>query len=61
MLGLCNDLSKSYIIWLWAGHVARMGEKKNTYRILVRKPEGKRPLENQDVGGWAILKWIFER
>jgi hypothetical protein len=28
----------------WAGHVARMGEKRNAYRFLVRKPEGKRPL-----------------
>jgi hypothetical protein len=28
----------------WAGHAARMGEKRNAYRILVRKPEGKRPL-----------------
>jgi hypothetical protein len=28
----------------WAGHVARMGEKRNAYRILVGKPEGKRPL-----------------
>jgi hypothetical protein len=28
----------------WAGHVARMGEKKNAYRILVGKSEGKRPL-----------------
>jgi hypothetical protein len=28
----------------WAGHVARMGEKRNTYRILVGKPEGRRPL-----------------
>jgi hypothetical protein len=27
----------------WAGHVARMGEKSNTYRLLVGKPEGKRP------------------
>jgi hypothetical protein len=27
-----------------AGHVARMGEKRNSYRILVGKPEGKRPL-----------------
>jgi hypothetical protein len=27
----------------WGGHVARMGEKRNAYRILVRKPEGKRP------------------
>jgi hypothetical protein len=29
----------------WAGHVARMGEKRNVYRLLVRTPEGKRPLE----------------
>jgi hypothetical protein len=28
----------------WDGHVARMGEKRNVYRILVGKPEGKRPL-----------------
>jgi hypothetical protein len=35
----------------WAGHVARMGEKRNTYRILVGKPEGKRPLGRLDVGG----------
>jgi hypothetical protein len=28
----------------WAGHVARMGENRNAYRILVGKPEGKRPL-----------------
>jgi hypothetical protein len=28
----------------WAGHVARMGEKKNAYRLLVGKPEGRRPL-----------------
>jgi hypothetical protein len=29
----------------WAGHVARMREGRNVYRVLVRKPEGKRPLE----------------
>jgi hypothetical protein len=29
----------------WAGHVASMGETRNAYRILVGKPEGKRPLE----------------
>jgi hypothetical protein len=28
----------------WAGHVARMGKKTNACRILVRKPERKRPL-----------------
>jgi hypothetical protein len=28
----------------WAGHVARLGEKRNAYRLLVGKPEKKRPL-----------------
>jgi len=28
-----------------AGHVARMGERRGVYRVLVLKPEGKRPLD----------------
>ena len=28
----------------WAGHVARMGEGRGVYRVLVEKPEGRRPL-----------------
>jgi hypothetical protein len=28
----------------WAGHVARMGERRGVYRVLLRKPEGKRRL-----------------
>jgi hypothetical protein len=28
----------------WAGHVARKGERRGVYRVLVGKPEGKRPL-----------------
>jgi hypothetical protein len=35
-----------------------MVKKRSAYRILVRKPEGKK---YQDVGGWAILKCISER
>jgi hypothetical protein len=35
----------------WAGHVAE-GEKKNGYRILVEKPEGKRPL------GRPRCRWV---
>jgi hypothetical protein len=31
----------------WAGHVVRMGEKRNAYRLLVGKPEGKKPLGRQ--------------
>jgi hypothetical protein len=41
----------------WAGHVARMREPRNAYRILVEKPEG-RPRRRC---GWTILKWILER
>jgi hypothetical protein len=36
----------------WAGHVARMEEKRNAYRILVGKPEGKRPF------GRPRHKWV---
>jgi hypothetical protein len=36
----------------WAGHVALMGEKRNVYRLLVGKPEGKRPL------GRPRCRWI---
>jgi hypothetical protein len=36
----------------WAGHVTRMGEKRNMYRLLVGKPEGKRPL------GKSRHRWI---
>jgi hypothetical protein len=43
----------------WAGHVARVGEKRNAYRISVGKPEGKRPLERPR-RRW-ILKWILEK
>jgi len=47
-----NDMYCSpNIVWViksrrmrWAGHVARMGEKRGVYRVLVGKPKGKRPL-----------------
>jgi hypothetical protein len=37
-------LIKSRRMIIWAGHVARMGEKRNAYRLLMGKPEGRRPL-----------------
>jgi hypothetical protein len=40
----------------WAGHAARMGETRNAYRILVGRPEGKRPLGRPRCSGWTILK-----
>jgi hypothetical protein len=39
-------------IMSWAGHVARMGEKRNVHRLLVGKPDGKRPL------GRPRRRWI---
>jgi hypothetical protein len=45
----------------WAGHIALMREKRNAYRILVGKPERKRPTEDLNVSMRIILKWIVER
>jgi hypothetical protein len=54
----------------WAGHVARIGEKRNTYRLLVGKPEGRRPLGRRRRSwlnnirmdlvevGWGDVNWI---
>jgi hypothetical protein len=50
----------------WAGHVARMGEKKNAYRMLVATSEGRRPLgrprwlDRIDLVevGWDDVDWI---
>jgi hypothetical protein len=54
----------------WAGHVARMKEKRNAYRILVGNPEGKRPLGrprrrwvdnikmNLTEIRWDVMDWI---
>ena len=36
----------------WAGHLARMGEERGVYRVLVGKPEGKRPL------GGPRRRWV---
>ena len=45
----------------WAGHVARLGERRGAYRILVGKPEGKNHLEDPVVDGRIILKLIFRK
>jgi hypothetical protein len=65
---------KSIRMW-WAGHVARMGEGRGVHRVLVGKPEGKRPvgrprrrwednikMDLQEVGGdgdW--MEWAQDR
>jgi hypothetical protein len=54
----------------WVGHAARMGEKRNAYRLVVGKPEGSRPLgrprrrwlDNIRMDlvemGWGDVAWI---
>ena len=74
---LNNLYSSSNIVWMIklrrmrrAGHVARMGEEREEYRVLVGKPEGKRPLgrprrkwmdnirtDLQEVGCW-YMDWF---
>jgi hypothetical protein len=57
----------------WAGHVARLGEGRVVYRVLVGKPEGKRPLgrprhrwednvrmDLQEVGCWCEDDWAAQ-
>jgi hypothetical protein len=38
----------------WAGHVARMGEWRNVYSVLVGNPEGKSHVEDQGVDGRMV-------
>jgi hypothetical protein len=45
----------------WAGHVARITEKMNAYRILVGRPEGKRQVGKPRHRCRIILKWIVEK
>jgi len=57
----------------WAGHVARMGERRGLYRVLVGKPEGNKPLgrprhrwednikmdlQEKGCGAWSESIWL---
>jgi hypothetical protein len=75
-----NDQYSSPNIWVinlrrmrWAEHVAHMGERRGAYRILVGRPEGRRPLDRprhrwednikmdlKEVGwgAWTGLSWL---
>ena len=46
-------------IMRWVGHVARMGERRGVYRVLVGKPERERPLGRPRRRWGIILRWIF--
>ena len=45
----------------WTGHVASMGQGRGVHRVLVGKPEGKRPLGRPKLYGRIILRWIFRK
>lgn len=49
-----NDETKADV---WAEHIARMGEMKNTYKILAGKVKGRERLQDPGADG-KILKWI---
>ena len=51
-IGLANIVRVIKSRRRWAGHVARIGEERRVYRVLVGKPEGKRPL------GRPRRKWV---
>jgi len=43
------------------GHVARIGERRGVYRIVVGKPEGKRTLGRHRRRWGIILRWLFRK
>jgi hypothetical protein len=43
----------------WAGHVARMGRSGMHIGYLWESQKERDQWEDQDVGGWTILKWIL--
>jgi hypothetical protein len=45
----------------WTDHVSSMGERRGAHGILVEKPEGKNHLEDLDVDGKIILKYILRK
>ena len=44
----------------WAGYVARLGERREVYKVLVGKRGGRRPLD-PSVDGRIILRWILRK
>jgi hypothetical protein len=60
--------SSPNIVWViksrrmrWAGHMARMGEGRGVYRVLVGRPEGKNHWEDLGIGGKILLRCTLGR
>jgi hypothetical protein len=45
----------------WAEHVALMREKRNAFGYRWESQKERENWEDQDIGGWTVLKWILER
>jgi hypothetical protein len=45
----------------WVEHVARMGDERNVYKVLIGKPEERHHSEDQGVGERIRSKWILGR
>jgi hypothetical protein len=45
----------------WAGHVARMGERRGVHRVLVGTLRERDPWGDRGVDGRIILRWIFRK
>jgi hypothetical protein len=48
-------------IMSWAGHVARRGERRGVYRVLVEKLREREHLDDPGVDGRIILRWFFRK
>ena len=45
----------------WVGHVVHVGERRGAYKVLVGKPEGKRPCGRPKPRREEILKWFYKK
>ena len=64
-MAYCEAIRKYFLLTFrsmrWAGHVARVGEVRGVHRVLLRKPEGKRPLGRPRHRWEDNLRWIFRK